>query len=905
MIFYGVIKLDNFKISICSRCLDKNKRKVKDSFKKFLKEYDVFLSNYELFVYELLSRNQNENDTVDNLVKLVADEYKSHKLNILKKSYIDEKRMVNDYYRNPNIKSEIYKKKQSNFNKYNKFNVKEQISFESPNNNLKDFANKSSKIKELNDIVDTPLSEDEFNDLENILNDFDLKRLRFIYSRHYQTDDKDDIIDELLNCLCEFNIDLEYIKTASELELRAYITYIKDKFEGKKPDHIPFDEVIESFKKQDESLNDVINLDFDELYKRIELVNKQFKKGKNTTYSKFNPKVSNLKKSKNDSKHLSPEYFGLVDDIKVFNSNFNDIFSESISSEGEIDKLINESEEIENKLNKDSVLNRQVKNKNWHLYNDFHNNKSNLINTCEILKFNIIFNKYESEIKLLNKLSPNKYYSYRARQELISRFKEPYDELIKLNFSKLNFSKYNVIKFSLSKLNLKISDEMKNNLIYFVKVYDDLVNYRNLQQDNFISKLNEEYISNEINYNYNLLKDLNDSQRRAVVIDEENVQIIAGAGTDKTTTPVTKIKYLIESKCVDPSKIIALSFSNASAKDLRAKLNASLKINNEVEVSTFHKLGRNILNNNEGTSIIDSKYSILDEVIDNYLSENLDKESINSIMEFFAFYFYNSQIVVDEFSTKKELDEYIRGSKLKTLKRKYGEDLDKITLKEERVKSLEELIIANFLFMNNIEYIYEMNFVQDYTYELDRIIFKDLEEDIPLNIRMPFLMYLSEYLDIKNSKKCFPDFYLPEYNIYLEHWGVDENGNANWLSKQGSQDYKNGMMKKINYFNKHHVRFISTYSHYQTKGILLQKLKELLEKEGVKLKEKPYSEVYQKLLEKDKKRKEFKDFKKLIKLFINLFESKKLALDEFDSFKYTNSLEKDYYDKKEMVYSLV
>lgn len=877
--------MDNFQINICSRCLDKNKRKVKDSFKKFLKEYGVFLSNYELFVYELLSRNPDEADTVDNLVKIVADEYKSHKLDILKKTYIDEQRIVNTYYRNPNIRSKTYKKKQPNFNKSNKFKVEKTVDNESPNYKLNIPGLEPSKIEELESIVDTPLSYSELVKLKDILRGFDLKQLRFIYSHSLPTDNVSTIINDISERLREFNTDIEFFKAASELELRAYITYIYDKFEGKNPDHIPFYEVIDSFKKDGESLSDVINLDFDELYKRsVEEKNTktEIKYMKSTGNIVTNHKYhkSTINKNIRISKHKSsPEYSNALKRVKKFIKEYeNCTASHNIPLKSEIDDLINEIDKIKDLIKKSSIdkYSREVA-------LNFNGYQKKLKRFPSLYEFIEDMKRYEIDVQLLTKLNPDKYYSKSVRDELKSKTQQCYNNL-----------KYYK---NVSWFNYKEFEENHNNLELFLKTYEDLYYYSGLnQENNRVAELNNQFINNEIKDNYHLLKDLDSSQKRAVVVDEDNLQIIAGAGTGKTTTLVNKIKYLIESKGVSPSKILGLSFSNASARDLRKKVNKSLG-GKKVEVSTFHKLGINILKENEGEVRTDGKQDILKEVIDNYLTEDLDDEKINQIMKFFAFYFYNSEIPVDEFSTKKELDEYMRGYDFKTLKLKYGGESEKTTLNNERVKSIEELIIANFLFMNNVNYIYEKQFSDDYTYELDNIIFNEFKEDIPINVRMKFLMDLSNYLDISVTKSCLPDFYLTDYNIYLEHYGVDKQCNAKWLTKEGSLKYKKDMNIKKEYFKKHHTRVISTYSFYKTEGVLLQKLEEKLRKEGVILKRRSYEEVYHRLIDQNKKRKEFKDFINLIKTFINLFESKKLSNSEFKKFKKENNKFADHYIK--------
>lgn len=86
---------------------------------------------------------------------------------------------------------------------------------------------------------------------------------------------------------------------------------------------------------------------------------------------------------------------------------------------------------------------------------------------------------------------------------------------------------------------------------------------------------------------------LDDYQRLAAIVDDDNLQIIAGAGTGKTLTLISKVKYLIQSKGVDPRRILCLSFNTSSARELREKLENEL--GRFIETKTFHSLGLKII----------------------------------------------------------------------------------------------------------------------------------------------------------------------------------------------------------------------------------------------------------------------------------------------------------------------
>ena len=83
---------------------------------------------------------------------------------------------------------------------------------------------------------------------------------------------------------------------------------------------------------------------------------------------------------------------------------------------------------------------------------------------------------------------------------------------------------------------------------------------------------------------------LNKEQRRAVECYEKPSLVLAGAGSGKTTMLIEKIQYLIVEKKIHPSRILALTFSNKAAKEMRER--ATKKIDHEhkfqLELSTFH-----------------------------------------------------------------------------------------------------------------------------------------------------------------------------------------------------------------------------------------------------------------------------------------------------------------------------
>ncbi|WP_341222135.1 UvrD-helicase domain-containing protein [Polaribacter atrinae] len=198
----------------------------------------------------------------------------------------------------------------------------------------------------------------------------------------------------------------------------------------------------------------------------------------------------------------------------------------------------------------------------------------------------------------------------------------------------------------------------------------------------------------------------------------------------------------------------------------------------------------------------------------------------------------------DNFESLGEKLETEKGIDFQTLKSKCEDaPVNKValasldTIQGEKVKSVEELTIANFLFLNGIQYEYEK------AYPHGVVVYT-------------------------------PDFYLTNYDIYLEHFGVDENKRVKHLTPFNECKYIEEMELKRETHKIYNTKLIETYSYYNRNNELLEKLTEILENEQVELKPINVQEVYTKVTNNDTTY--GKELTNLIGSFINLCKSRKL-----------------------------
>ncbi|MBP5678954.1 MAG: UvrD-helicase domain-containing protein [Bacilli bacterium] len=109
------------------------------------------------------------------------------------------------------------------------------------------------------------------------------------------------------------------------------------------------------------------------------------------------------------------------------------------------------------------------------------------------------------------------------------------------------------------------------------------------------------------------LDELNDKQKEAVLYNDGPLLIIAGAGAGKTKTLTTKIAYLIEEKGVSPYSILAITFTNKAAKEMKDRIYRAIgEEAKKLQVSTFHSFGLKLIRENVSVLGYDRNFVIMD-----------------------------------------------------------------------------------------------------------------------------------------------------------------------------------------------------------------------------------------------------------------------------------------------------
>jgi len=323
------------------------------------------------------------------------------------------------------------------------------------------------------------------------------------------------------------------------------------------------------------------------------------------------------------------------------------------------------------------------------------------------------------------------------------------------------------------------------------------------------------------------------AQRRACVVCEDHNLVLAGAGTGKTSTMIGRAGYLLAAGKASPEQILMLAFATKAAGEMQERQDARLGAwcaTGTPTVKTFHALGLDIIRQVEGRSpsvspLAEDEFR-LSQFVDTEIDElSLEPDYRAALIRYCTTeqFPYRSHF---DFASMKDYEEYVRTYELRTLA-------------GELVKSFEEVAIANFLNSQGVGYEYERPYPIDTTDETHR--------------------------------GYSPDFYLPDYDVYIEHFALDQQGCAPAYFEPG---YEQGVAWKRSLHSEHNTKLVETYSWMKREGTLESGLAEKLLAAGVEFS--PRDEVQ--LLAELRESSQVKDVADLLAKFLGLFKQANRSL---------------------------
>lgn len=294
-------------------------------------------------------------------------------------------------------------------------------------------------------------------------------------------------------------------------------------------------------------------------------------------------------------------------------------------------------------------------------------------------------------------------------------------------------------------------------------------------------------------------------QRLGVLRSNDRNMVLAAAGTGKTSVIVAKALDLIDRQLAEPSEILVLAYNHAATAELKKRLaskasNGNISLVSQPHISTFHALGRQILREARiptAISVFAEDSYKLNQWVTQWIYEYIstDPTRVFDLIELTT-----APIDTLKFQTKTEYEKYLRDNEFRTLG-------------GEKVRGYQELQIANFLHVNQIKYKYEAQYV------------------------------IKRRLEIGFDYR--PDFHINETNIYIEHYGIDRQGNTR--PDIDAKKYLHVMEQKRTLHNECGTTLIETFHYEWQEKKLLTGLKAKLAAVGVKCNPMSPNEIFDKL----------------------------------------------------------
>lgn len=307
-------------------------------------------------------------------------------------------------------------------------------------------------------------------------------------------------------------------------------------------------------------------------------------------------------------------------------------------------------------------------------------------------------------------------------------------------------------------------------------------------------------------------KPLTFEQRLSIVVDEDATLVLAGAGSGKTSVITAKAAYLLKAGIRTADEILLLAFAKDAATEMSERIEA--RCGAPILTRTFHALAYDIIGAVDGSKPPLAPHATDDVAFLDLIRQILKdlvasaSEIARAIISWFTHFLIEPR---DDTDYKTKHDWYMAVEKL-----------DLRTLQGDQVKSYEELQIANWLYENGVAYTYEPVY----------------EHDVASN----------------GKREYTPDFHLTESGIYIEHFGVRRERQADGGERLmtapfvNREEYLAGMEWKREVHKKNGTILIETFSYERQEGRLLDALAAKLAPH-VALRPRPLATIFERVIE--------------------------------------------------------
>ena len=249
---------------------------------------------------------------------------------------------------------------------------------------------------------------------------------------------------------------------------------------------------------------------------------------------------------------------------------------------------------------------------------------------------------------------------------------------------------------------------------------------------------------------------LTEEQAKAVVCFDNRVQLLAAAGSGKTSVMVARAAYAVARGFVRPDRILLLAFNRAAADELQERVSerfaASGIESTGVRASTFHAFGLDCIARATGR-----KPSLAQ-----WVEQGQDARKILEIAERLKAEDPQFRVAWAEYRHVYGRQRYPLGEEPPDARDPESRKPGFNTVRGEIVKSHGERMIADWLLLNGVEYEYEKSYTVD--------------------------------LSDQNHRQYRPDFYYPGIDAWHEHWAIMHDGRPPqaFAGYQESMDWKKG-----------------------------------------------------------------------------------------------------------------